>query len=255
MNENNEERRAKEWLESQGYIDIRDLSKERKDPPDFVVENRIAVEVRRLNRMDDSDEGIETDENALTGMIEEVLENAGEPPGDYNVEVECQTHGVPLETRTDKKLVKQTVAHFVAQYAKKIDKALQSREHLKPWVTEWECGIKLRFSSGLISKTGKFELVDVEVDPSGWVLPDSIDNINRCIVKKTGKIQDIICLYPEWWLVLVDHNVFVPESWEQDRLQTIRDGLVDTDPWSRIVVLNVSDCLRHVDLIEQPTQD
>ena len=176
----------------------------------------------------------------------------------YNVDIKCQTHGVPLRKRKDKKLVKQTVAHFVAQYAKKIDAALQSRKRPNPWVTEWKCGIRLRFSSGLISKTGKFELVDVEVEAAsrGWD-SDSIDNINRCIVEKTGKIQDIICLYPEreWWLVLVDHNVFVPESWEQDRLQTIRDGLVDTDPWSRIVVLNVSDCLRHVDLIEQPTKD
>lgn len=49
MNTNREEERARQWLESQGYTDILDLSQDGNDPPDFMVENRIAVEVRRLN--------------------------------------------------------------------------------------------------------------------------------------------------------------------------------------------------------------
>ena len=79
---NEEELRARQWLEDkEGYTDILDLSKDNQDPPDFVVENRIGIEVRRLNWMDDSNEGGETDENALTSMIEEVLEKSDEPPG------------------------------------------------------------------------------------------------------------------------------------------------------------------------------
>lgn len=207
--------------------------------------------------MDDSDEGVETDENALTSMIEEVLEKAGEPPGGFNVYVKCQTHGASLGTRKDKKLVKQTVAQFVTQYAKKIAGALRSGEHPKSWITDWECGIRLRFSSGLISRTSKFELVDVEAEAAsrGWVVSDLIDNINRCIVEKTDKIKDRICLYPEWWLVLVAHDIDVPGSWEQDQWQEVRDNLVDSGPWSRIVVLNQIDRLMSVELIGQFTQD
>ncbi|MCY4079138.1 MAG: hypothetical protein OXF54_02765 [Caldilineaceae bacterium] len=255
MSENVEELLAKLWLANQGYTGI--SSQAPNDPPDFVVGKSIAVEVRRLNWMDDSDEGVETDEYALTSMIEEVLEEAGEPPGGYDVDVKCQTHGVSLGTRKDKKSVKQTVTQFVAQYAKKIDGALQSGERPESWITGWECGMRLRFSSGLISRTSKFELVDVEAEAAsrGWVVSDSIDNINRCIVEKTDTIKDKICLYPEWWLVLVAHNIDVPGSWEQDRWQTVRDNLVDTRPWSRIVVLNQTDHLISVDLIGHFTQD
>ena len=255
MSEKVEELLAKLWLMNQGYSDI--CSQAPNDPPDFVVGKSIAVEVRRLNWMDDSDEGVETDENALTSMIEEVLEKAGEPPGEYNVDVKCQTHGVLLGKRNHKKLVKQTVAQFVTQYAKKIAGALQSGKHPESWITGWECGIRLRFSSGLISRTSKFKLVDVEVEAAsrGWMVSDSIDNINRCIVEKTDKIEDRICLYAEWWLVLVSHNIDVPGSWEQDRWQTVRDNLVDTRPWSRIVVLNQIGHLMPVDLIGQFIQD
>ena len=254
---NEEELRAEQWLENQGYSDILDLSKDNLDPPDFVVENRIAVEVRRLNWMGNSSEGVESDEHTLTSMIEEVLEKAGEPPGRQNVYVKCMSHDVLLDKRKDRELVKHIVAQFVDQYTKKIDKALKSGEHPQSWTTEWKCGIRLRFSSGLISRTARFQLVQVEVEaPSrGWEVPDSIDNINRCIVDKTNKIQDRIHCYPEWWLVLVPHNIFTPGSWEQDRWQTIQDKLVDTKPWSRIVVIgrneSWTDPVNDVELIEQ----
>ena len=54
MSKNCDELRAQQWLTSQGYTDIRDLSIDGKDPPDFVVNNRIGVEVRRLTWMTDT---------------------------------------------------------------------------------------------------------------------------------------------------------------------------------------------------------
>ena len=44
--ENTDERFAKKWLEFQGYSNIEKI---KNDPPDFVVEGKYAIEVRRLN--------------------------------------------------------------------------------------------------------------------------------------------------------------------------------------------------------------
>ena len=117
--------------------------------------------------------------------------------------------------------------------------------------------MSIRFDAFENSSTGHFEVMDVQAGTalSGMVVRDSIDNINRCIVEKTDKIKDKIHRYREWWLVLVDHNVYTPGSWEQAEWQTIKDELVDTKPWSRIVVISWMDELMHTDLIEQPTQD
>ena len=80
------------------------------------------------------------------------------------------------------------------------------------------------------------------------MVKDSIDNINRCIEEKTAKIKDKVALYPEWWLILVDHNLYTPDS-ANDAWETIRDGLADTNPWSRIVVLSEVNPSPHVDVI------
>ena len=59
-----------------------------QDPPDFVVDGRVGVEVRRLNWMTDANsknQGIEEIEKPLERMIRKVLKDVGEPPGGYSV--------------------------------------------------------------------------------------------------------------------------------------------------------------------------
>ncbi len=81
------------------------------------------------------------------------------------------------------------------------------------------------------------------------VVRDSIDNINRCIVEKTNKIQGKKDIHDEWWLVLVEHNVYTTALEEPDELQAVKDGLVDTAPWSRITILSCLDGMPNIDLI------
>ncbi len=252
MNQNIEEQRAKHWLESKGYIDILDLSIANLDPPDFVVEQRIGVEVRRLNWMTDTtktNRGVEELEKPLEVTITALLKEAVEPPGGYNVFLSCLLpHDCLPPTRVTRKQVSRAIDEFVDY----LNKAMQPgrRPHFS-WATHLKCGITIWFDAALTSNTAKFELVDVEVAASmrGWVVKDTIDNINRCIQDKTEKVMKTgVHRYPEWWLVLVDHNVFAPDGWDEE-WHTIRKQLVDTQPWSRIVVLHWWDTQRHVEVI------
>jgi len=239
---NEEELRAEQWLESQGYSDILDLSKDNLDPPDFEVENSIAVEVRRLNRESDLNKGLESVEFNLARMIKEVLEKAGETPNGYTVYVTCETQGISLETRNDRKNAKELVAQLVEQYTEQINNALKSNEHPIPWKTGWERGMQLRFFTGLFSNTAKFRLnaVQADVASASIVVRELIDNINHCIEKKTCKVQSKIDLYDEWWLVLIDWELMMPpnlDRLDRNERKQVQNGLVVTEPWSRIIVI------------------
>lgn len=252
MSENSDELRAKQWLEDQGYTDICDLSKDRKDPPDFVVANRIGVEVRQLTWMTDTttrkNQGAEELEKPLERTIGKVLEDAGEPPGGYSVSVSCDLLDTCLpKTKTTRKQVGKAVDDYVAI----LDKALQSGGDPVSWWTHLECRLDVHFQPFSTSGPGEFILMPVEAATHlrGWVVKDSINNINRCIEEKTDKIKDRIHLYPEWWLVLPAHKIFTPGSQEKDEWQTVCDSLVDTKPWSRIIVLDWIHQKMHVDVI------
>ena len=214
-----EERRAYQWLKSQGYTDIRDLSMAGQDPPDFVVDGRIGIEVRRLNWMTDANrknQGIEEIKNPLERTINEVLKEAGDPPGGYNVSVSCDLLATSLPET--KKVTREQVGQSVADYVCILNKALRSGEAPMSWQKRLECKLDIHFHPFLAPDTGEFELVQVEAATHlrGWPILDSTDNINRCIADKTDKIKDIIHCYPEWWLVLVDCDGNTPGNREDE---------------------------------------
>ena len=251
MSKNCDELRAQQWLKSQGYTDIIDLSIDGTDPPDFVVEKRIGVEVRRLNWMTDANrknQGAEELEKPLEKMISKILEDAGEPPGGYSVEVSCDL----LDDRLppNKETLRQ-VGQAVDDYVDLLDKAVQSGGAPVDWQKQTECRIAMNFQPFATSDPGEFILMPVEAATQfrGWPTHASIDSIKRCIAEKTDKIKNKIHLYPEWWLVVVDHDLNTPGEWEEDDWETIRNDLVDTKPWSKIIVLSETQPSTHVNVI------
>ena len=91
--------------------------------------------------------------------------------------------------------------------------------------------------------------VQAGIAESGLVVRDSIDNTNRCIVEKTNNIQGKKDLHDEWWLVLVEHNVYTTALQEPDELQEVKNELVDTALWSRITILSCLEGMPNIDLI------
>lgn len=250
MNQNSDERRAEQWLKSQGYTDIRDLSADGQDPPDFVVDGRVGVEVRRLNWMTDANrknQGIEEIEKPLEKTIRKVLKDVGEPPGGYSVDVSCDLLATSLpEPAVTRKQVKQAVEECVEI----LNKALQSGEAPERLWAHLKGGLDKHFHPFSAPGPGRFILMPVEAATHlrGWVVKDLIDNIRRCIADKTDKIKNKVHLYPAWWLVLVEHDLYAPGNLD-DSWITVRSGLGDTKPWSRIVVLSVTQPSMHVDVL------
>ena len=107
---------TKIWLENQEFSDIQYFHKTHEQPPDFLVDDRIAVEVRRLNWMTgDDNQGLESIELPLAGNIWDVLENAEAPPNNCKVYVSCD---YLFSTHPPKEVVRREVEHVAIQHVR-----------------------------------------------------------------------------------------------------------------------------------------
>ncbi len=251
MSKNYEEARARFWLECEGYTDIYDLSEDCKDPPDFVVDGCIGVEVRRLNLRPStsrSEKDVGDLEYPLKRAIRSALDEVAGVPDEYGVYVWCDLY---RDCMPKTRHIKFQVEKAAEEYISLLNEALQSAGSPVHWQTDLACGISVRFAAASPSNAGKFVLTHVAHIPpeSGQVVNDAIENINRCIDEKTKKIKWKICEYSEWWLVLVDTSAVTSPSSHQDDWQQIRERLDSTAPWSRIVVITWMDGLDIVELI------
>lgn len=251
---------ARQWLESQEGIErVRYVSDTNDQPPDFVVDDRIAVEGRRLNLMTDAtkaNQSVEELERPLEGNIRGVLEEARPVPGDYDIHVvQCDLYQASLP---DREVIHEQVGRVIEEYICIVKEALRSQEKPVRWKTELECGVVIHLHPTSTPRDGRFVLepgqVAVLPPSSGHVVQRSKENINRRIVEKSSKIRDKICRFSEWWLVLVDVGLPTPHVDELDEWQEIRNGLIDSAPWSRIVVFSwqghpILGNVYHVDLI------
>lgn len=227
-----------QWLQDQGYTNVQFVTDTNDQPPDFIVNGSIAVEVRRLNWMfGDENKGLECVEEPTKQDIKSVLRGAEQPPQGCKVFVSCDLFRTDLP---DSNTIIREVQEAASDYVERIKDSLRQGQPPSPSRVEASLGMSIRFDTLTNSAANQFELMSVVagVDDSGWVVRDSIDNINRSINKKSDKIRDKHKIYTEWWLVLVEHNVHPTVLRNTDELQTVRNELVDTTLWSRIIILS-----------------
>ena len=183
------ESHAEQWLQSQGYTNIRFVTDTNDQPPDFIVNDSIAVEVRRLNLMfGDENKGLESVEKPLERYVRSGLEAAEPPLLGYKVYVSCDFLYTELP---DKNMVIGEVEKATNRYVRRLNASIHHGTPLLHSSDETSFGLIMRFITGTNSASNEFELMSVVagIEDSGWVAGDSIDNINRSVNEKTDKIQ------------------------------------------------------------------
>ena len=243
------EQRTEQWLKYHGYTDIKYVENTNDQPPDFIVDNSIAVEVRRLNWMfGNKNRGLEGVEKPLEKDIRSGLESAGQPPHGCKIFVSCDLFHTDLP---DRKTIVQEVKEAANGYVESVKESLRYGHRPPHSRNETSFGMSIRFDALANSTPNHFELLGVTagIGVAGWVVADSIDSINRCIFEKTNKIKDRHDLYSEWWLILVEHNVHPTVLRQPGELQTVRNELTNTTLWSRISILSNLENVPHLNLI------
>lgn len=169
-------------------------------PPDFLVDEQIAVEVRRLNQNELSDSGfrgLEETDIPLRMKIQRLLASLG--PTDTGVSW--------FVTYT----VKRPFPHW--------DQLLSAlRKRLEAFRVNPGNERRASFTIGDRFKVELLQAGDVhpqlfifggysDLDSGGWLFEETQKNVRLCVAKKTMTIAPVRHRYPEWWLVLVDGSV------------------------------------------------
>jgi hypothetical protein len=208
-------------------------------PPDFLVAGEIAVEVRRLNQSyetNDSFEGLESAQAAITRFLRTTLPRYGSPDGESGWWVMLYFWR-PLDWKAMRRSIKDALTQFKEQTSKgRIKYEFENFElELLP------AGIPTEhyfMFGGLADR-----------DAGGFVLAEIIRNLNLYIGEKARKVAPYRNRYREWWLVLPDH--IGPDLNEAERSQI--SAHVRLQDWDRVIILHPRDHSRAVEIWSAPT--
>lgn len=198
-------------------------------PPDFVINNKIAVEVRRLNQNERDREyprGLEEVELPLLGKLQNLLASFGEA---------------------------STVAWWVffrfkrpVPSWKKIEvdirdffRSLADRPPARKASTWIGYNFQVEIWPKAIPTDSTFELGGFDdLDQGGFVIPKVEHNLRFCIAEKTTKVEAHRQKYPEWWLILIDHVAYGMSEFDRN---IFREAVKINHNWDRITLVSPLD--------------
>jgi hypothetical protein len=216
---------------AEGYLKSLDIGSvvyepDGKVPPDFLIDGRIAVEVRRLNQHYEAHgrlRGLEEDSISLRQSLENMLHGfaAPESPASWFV---MFSFSRPLpDRRTLSKGIRKSLSEFL----------------LAPTDTALRIPIAESFDLTLIRSTETYSERFViggytDMDSGGWIVSEVVRNASAYIAEKSLKVTPYLGAYPVWWLVFIDHIALGGE------VEEVRQHISRSKPWDRIVFLSPS---------------
>lgn len=215
------------YLRSLGYSEIV-YEPDGNVPPDFLVNKRIAVEVRRLNQNVKSVAGD-------TQGIEETFIPIWQAMHRYLPTLGPSMHGEswfvgirirrPLEPwRALKPLIRSALQNFMQSTIRQATTIAITRHFelsIRPAGTS--------FPSFFLLGTG------LDFDAGGFVVAQVMQNLTLCIAEKERKIFPYKHKYPEWWLILPDH---IGHALDADDQQQFRSLPPLIHSWNKVILLN-----------------
>lgn len=194
---NDEEILAAQYLAHCGYTDVRH-EPDGKVPPDFLVDNRVAIEVRRLNQNFDtggSFEGLEQTWRTLAGRVKKLTRLLGPPTRGVSWFIHFRFQRPVEEWKTLKPKIQAAFRAFIESDVHKPGRILDVPSFT---LEVYTAASKLHPTFFLL---GSFS----DLQAGGFVLSELSRNLRLCIDEKARKIAPYRSRYPVWWLVLVDH--------------------------------------------------
>ncbi len=194
-----EEQWAKDYLEHMGFSDP--IYEPQKNlPPDFLINDHIAVEVTRLNQFRPTSSGMEPLAKLSAPLIknlEDLFDDLGRHP-----------HGISWYVFPNFKRPQLTkYKNLIRVLGKRLSVVMQNadteqEQHLISIDPHFELRLIRRQTSGPHAFIlGGYS----DLDSGGWVMEELMRSISICIEEKTKKIAEHRNKYPKWWLILIDY--------------------------------------------------
>ncbi len=199
-------------------------------PPDFVIDGRIAVEVRRLNQNEptaQASRGLEEVEVPLIMALERLLDTFGvRTTTTWLVNVNFRRPVPPLKV--------------VIPAARKLLEAVRGGATATSVRTEVVPNVELHvapFQGGQLNDMF-FLGISSDEDSGGWVIDELARNLKICIDTKTAKVAPYRHKYAEWWLLLADQIAYGLSPFD---LAQFRSTVALAHTWDKVIVVNPSD--------------
>jgi hypothetical protein len=227
---------AAKYLAYMGYSQVVH-EPEPNSSPDILVDGRIAIEVRRLDQASvhgDQASSLEQVAAPLREIFSEILPSFGSPTAGQSWFVFYDLERPLEEWKPLKAILRQILENFARAPSDAAGRIAVCN------------GLNVQFYPA--SKTHKTFYVlggNTDGDAGGWVIPEMVDNLKRCIAEKTAKLAKVRLKYPEWWLVLV--NRIDPGLDAEDRKQ-IQARVPRQQDWAKVIVVNSNDHTRAFEL-------
>jgi hypothetical protein len=202
------------------------------DPPDFLVDGKIAVEVRRLNQYFTSGskrEELETLAVSLRRRVDDLLNSLGPPSAGVSWFVFFRFKRPRVSWRTLEGPLRERLEAFRSGTA--VDTAISVTDNFFLWLHPASGVQRYHFVMG----------GDLDRNAGGFPLAQLLTNLEICIEEKTQKIARVRSRYPEWWLVLIDHIArdLVDDHYRDAIRQWLRQQ--DRHDWDKIILVNPDD--------------
>ena len=211
-----EEKIALKYLSSLGFHNII-YEPDGNIPPDFLIDERMAIEVRRLNQnfmYEDRKNGLEEIQFPLLHKIQNLLSDIKPDTFEksyfisYTFRRPINLHNVIFEMKRSMTEFAESGIVGIGEYV--------IHDHFK-------------FSIFPSSKKHKRLFVlggYIDLDSGGFVVSELNRNLEICANEKSGKIKDVRWKYSEWWLVLnrlywlriVNYKSFTAERNKKNRV-------------------------------------
>lgn len=212
-----EETKASLYLSSLGFSPVHEP--DGNVTPDFLVDGRIAIEVRRLNYnvINESGHaiGIESDQFALLSCMRGLLPTLGPPTKDNSWFVHYRFSRPLGPLKQLRTAIKSALVAFRDQPVDNREFCIQNCLTLKLFPSTKV--FRDHFVLGGYS----------DHNTGGWLALELEKNIRICLQEKSEKIAKARAKYPEWWLILID---FI--SYGQSESLHIKHD------WNKVIVLN-----------------
>ena len=223
---NREEEITEAYLKSLGFKDVV-FEPDGNITPDFSIDGRIAVEVRRLNQhffTKDEVRGLEETKIPLFKLLESSLSEFDSQYKGCSYWVFIRFHRPVEKGNANKKAIVKALTDFLSRpFPLPCDVKVTENIYFHIYPSQAVEGKVFRFAGGTDRESG------------GWVLAEFKKNFDHCIEEKTEKIKDHYDKYDLRWLVLVDKIVHGFDESEKEQMKS----MVSMNPsWDKVIILD-----------------
>lgn len=207
-------------------------------PPDFLLQDRIAIEVRRLNQNYEGlrrAEGLEEAAIPLLQGMTNLVKSFGPPTAGHSWFVSYDFSRPIVPWRTLKPKVKTLLSDFVLA------------PEATPTVHTIEPSFRIEIAPSSLAFDTYFVIGGyMDTQAGGWVLSEMIRNIEIAVTEKTTKVAAYRTKYAEWWLALV--NRIGVGLLDASDIAEIRKLAPAAPEWNKVLIIDPADHARSFEL-------